>query len=164
MIFICGSIVGPQVPLAIGKYFVAYTFRFYSASMFLGFISSFGLILFDFLLCLLVRSYYFHNIHTCSYTEMGCPSIEMTHPDGRNLSEAPVPFHLRIEPYPGSDTMCFFCGVGLKPPLGPFFRSPRFRFLRSLCSSPLGPYKSQHCGHTLAYCAFPGWYMRVIVE
>jgi hypothetical protein len=50
----------------------------------------------------------------------------------------------------------FFCGVGLTPPLGPFFRSPRFRFLRSLCSSPLGPYKSQHCGHTLAYCEFPG--------
>jgi hypothetical protein len=58
----------------------------------------------------------------------------------------------------------FWGGVGLKPPLGPFFRSPRFRFLRSLCSSPLGPYKSQHWGHTLAYCAFPGWYMRVIVE
>jgi hypothetical protein len=50
----------------------------------------------------------------------------------------------------------FFCGVGLTPPLGPLFRSPRFRFLRSLCSSPLGPCKSQHCGHTLAYCAFPG--------
>jgi hypothetical protein len=60
--------------------------------------------------------------------------------------------------------MVFFCGVGLTPPLGPFFRSPRFRFLRSLCSSPLGPCKSQHCGHTLAYCAFPAWYMRVIVE
>jgi hypothetical protein len=40
-----------------------------------------------------------------------------------------------------------FCGVGLTPPLGPFFRSPRFRFLRSLCSSTLGPYKSQHCRH-----------------
>jgi hypothetical protein len=38
-------------------------------------------------------------------------------------------------------------GGGLTPPLGPFFRSPRFRFLRSFCSSPLGPYKSQHCGH-----------------
>jgi hypothetical protein len=38
----------------------------------------------------------------------------------------------------------FFCGVGLTPPLGPFFRSPRFRFLRSLCSSPLGPCKSQY--------------------
>jgi hypothetical protein len=44
--------------------------------------------------------------------------------------------------------------VGLTPPLGPFFKSPRFRFFRSLCSSPLGPCKSQHCGHTLAYCAF----------
>jgi hypothetical protein len=54
----------------------------------------------------------------------------------------------------------FLCGVGLTPPLGPFFRSPRFRFLRCLCSSPLGPCKSQHCGHTLAYWAFPGWYMR----
>jgi hypothetical protein len=53
----------------------------------------------------------------------------------------------------------FFGGVGLTSPLGPFFR-----FLRSLCSSPLGPCKSQHCGHTLAYCAFPGWYMRVIME
>jgi hypothetical protein len=50
----------------------------------------------------------------------------------------------------------FFWGVRLMPPLGPFFRSPRFRFLRSLCSSPLGPCKSQHRGHTLAYCAFPG--------
>jgi hypothetical protein len=30
----------------------------------------------------------------------------------------------------GRDT--FFCGVGLTPPLGPFFRSPRFRFLSSL--------------------------------
>jgi hypothetical protein len=46
----------------------------------------------------------------------------------------------------------FFCGVGLKPPLGPFSRSPRFRFLRSLCSSPLGPYKSQHCGHIGLLC------------
>jgi hypothetical protein len=37
-------------------------------------------------------------------------------------------------------TLCiFFCRVGLMPPLGPFFRSPRFRFLRTLCSSPLGP-------------------------
>jgi hypothetical protein len=42
-----------------------------------------------------------------------------------------------------------FCRVGLTPPLGPFFRSPRFRFLRSLCSSPVGPYKCQHCGHTI---------------
>jgi hypothetical protein len=42
--------------------------------------------------------------------------------------------------------------VGLKPPLGPFFRSPRFRILRSLCSSPLGPYKSQHCGHIGLLC------------
>jgi hypothetical protein len=58
----------------------------------------------------------------------------------------------------------FLWWVGLRPSLGPFFRSPRFRFLRSLCSSPLSPCKSQHCGHTLAYCAFPGWYMRVIVE
>jgi hypothetical protein len=46
----------------------------------------------------------------------------------------------------------FFCGVGFKLPLGPFFRSPRFRFLRSLCSSPLGPYKSQHCGHIGLLC------------
>jgi hypothetical protein len=46
----------------------------------------------------------------------------------------------------------FFGGVGLKPPLGPFFRSPRFRFLRSLYSSPLGPYKSQHCGHIGLLC------------
>jgi hypothetical protein len=46
----------------------------------------------------------------------------------------------------------FFCGVGLTPPLGPFFRSPRFRFLRSLCSSPLGPYKPQYCGHIGLLC------------
>jgi hypothetical protein len=46
----------------------------------------------------------------------------------------------------------FFCGVGLTPTLGPFFRSPRFRFLRSLCSSPLGPCKSQHCGHIGLLC------------
>jgi hypothetical protein len=41
--------------------------------------------------------------------------------------------------HPQLITCPFFCGVGLTPPLGPFFRSPRFRFLRSLCSSPLGP-------------------------
>jgi hypothetical protein len=46
----------------------------------------------------------------------------------------------------------FFCGVGLKPPLGTFFRSPSFKFLRSLCASPLGPYKSQHCGHIGLLC------------
>jgi hypothetical protein len=46
----------------------------------------------------------------------------------------------------------FFCGVGLKPPLGPFFRAPRFRFLRSLCSSPLGPHKPQHWGHIGLLC------------
>jgi hypothetical protein len=46
----------------------------------------------------------------------------------------------------------FFCGVGLTPPLGPFFRSPRFRFLRSLCSILLGPCKSQHCGHIGLFC------------
>jgi hypothetical protein len=51
-----------------------------------------------------------------------------------------------------SRSASFFCGLGLKPPLGPFFRSPRFRFLRSLCSSPLGPYKSQHCGHIGLFC------------
>jgi hypothetical protein len=45
-----------------------------------------------------------------------------------------------------------FYGVGLTPPLGPLFRSPRFRFLRSLCSSPLGPCKSQHCGHIGLLC------------
>jgi hypothetical protein len=45
-----------------------------------------------------------------------------------------------------------FCGVGLTPPLGPFFKSPRFRFLRSLCSSPLGPCESQHCGHISLLC------------
>jgi hypothetical protein len=42
--------------------------------------------------------------------------------------------------------------VGLKPPLGPFFRSPRFRFPRPVCSSPLGPCKSQHCGHIGLLC------------
>jgi hypothetical protein len=45
--------------------------------------------------------------------------------------------------------------MGLKPPLGPFFRSPRFRFLRPLCSSPLGPYWSQHCGHIWPIVHFP---------
>jgi hypothetical protein len=46
----------------------------------------------------------------------------------------------------------FFWWGGLKPPLGPFFRSLRFRFLMSLCSSPLGPYKSQHCSHIGLLC------------
>jgi hypothetical protein len=48
-------------------------------------------------------------------------------------------------------TSCFLWG-GAYAPLGHFFRSPRFRFLRSLCSSPLGPCKSQHCGHIGLLC------------
>jgi hypothetical protein len=32
----------------------------------------------------------------------------------------------------GLSFLSFFCGVGLTPPLGPFFRSPRFRFGRTV--------------------------------
>jgi hypothetical protein len=58
-----------------------------------------------------------------------------------------------------------FCFVGWDlSPLGPFFRSPRFRFLRSpLFQVPYVPI-SPSTAATLAYCTFPGWYMRVIVE
>jgi hypothetical protein len=47
MILFGGSIVGPQMPLAVGRYFLACIFRCYSASVFLG--SFFGLVRFFFI-------------------------------------------------------------------------------------------------------------------